>query len=64
MAGRMTHHELQPAAQLALPAPVKQSLAPACGHCGATKEKLLLCSKCKTMRYCSVDHQKQHWSIF
>ena len=34
-----------------------------CGFCGEAKEKLLLCSKCKSMRYCHADHQRQHWSV-
>ena len=32
-----------------------------CGFCGEAKEKLLLCSKCKVVRYCHADHQRQHW---
>ena len=32
-----------------------------CGFCLDAKEKLLLCGKCKIVRYCSADHQRQHW---
>ena len=32
----------------------------ACAVCGATHD-LLVCSKCKKARYCSREHQKQHW---
>ena len=36
--------------------------APECGFCGAAGDTLLLtCSRCKSMRYCSAAHQKQHW---
>jgi hypothetical protein len=57
-------HETQQVEQLALPAPPsRQATAPACGFCGTTTEKLLLCSKCKVVRYCSADHQKQHWFV-
>ena len=34
---------------------------PVCGFCGEAKEKLLLCSKCKSVRYCDAGHQRQHW---
>ena len=46
----------------AAPAPgTKNSPTAVCGFCQTTKEKLLLCSKCKAVRYCSTDHQRQHW---
>ena len=35
-----------------------------CGFCGEAKEKLLVCGKCKAMRYCHADHQRQHWFNF
>ena len=34
-----------------------------CGFCGEAKEKLLLCSRCKSVRYCHADHQRKHWSV-
>lgn len=34
---------------------------PVCGHCGATGEHLLRCSRCKAQWYCNPDHQRQHW---
>lgn len=33
-----------------------------CGVCSSTKE-IKLCSGCKTVAYCSLAHQKQHWKI-
>jgi hypothetical protein len=38
-------------------------LVPACVFCGESKLKLLLCGKCKLVRYCGPDHQKQHWCV-
>ena len=35
----------------------------ACVFCGESKLKLLLCGKCKLVRYCGPDHQKQHWCV-
>jgi hypothetical protein len=36
-----------------------------CGVCGATRatngNKLLLCSRCKSVAYCCVNHQKLDW---
>ena len=36
-----------------------------CGICGATRaingNKLLLCSRCKSVAYCCVNHQKLDW---
>ena len=40
---------------------LRPSAAKMCAFCGEEKEKLLLCSKCKTARYCHADHQRQHW---
>lgn len=31
-----------------------------CGHCGKSATKI--CSKCKSIAYCSVEHQRLHWS--
>ena len=47
------------------PAPLAQSPTSitVCGFCREAKEKLLLCGKCKKMRYCNADHQRQHWLI-
>ena len=46
-------------------APVLPTKSPAvaalCGFCLEAKEKLLLCGKCKIIRYCNADHQRQHW---
>ena len=39
--------------------PTKKAVV--CGFCGEAKEKLLLCGKCKAVRYCHADHQRQHW---
>ena len=36
-------------------------LVPACIFCGGSKQKLLICGKCKAVRYCGPDHQKRHW---
>ena len=32
-----------------------------CGLCGASDRKLLICSRCKSVSYCSKDHQRQDW---
>eukprot|EP00485_Elphidium_margaritaceum_P008137 CAMPEP_0202693664 /NCGR_PEP_ID=MMETSP1385-20130828/7710_1 /ASSEMBLY_ACC=CAM_ASM_000861 /TAXON_ID=933848 /ORGANISM="Elphidium margaritaceum" /LENGTH=343 /DNA_ID=CAMNT_0049349373 /DNA_START=14 /DNA_END=1045 /DNA_ORIENTATION=+ len=32
-----------------------------CGYCGKTKEKMLRCSKCKAVYYCSAMCQRPHW---
>lgn len=34
-----------------------------CGFCGNQSDPLKLCGSCKSIRYCSVDHQKRHWRI-
>ena len=38
-------------------------LVAVCVFCGESKLKLLLCGKCKLVRYCGPDHQKQHWCV-
>lgn len=40
--------------------PLPQPQHPQCNICG-TKEKLLRCAKCKTIYYCSTDHQHLDW---
>jgi len=45
----------------ATPAAVDAKKKAGCGFCGEVKEKLLLCGKCKIVRYCNADHQRQHW---
>merc|ERR1739838_636711 len=32
-----------------------------CGFCKVQNVRLLLCSRCKDMSYCSRKHQKKHW---
>jgi MYND finger len=32
-----------------------------CANCGTTGEKLLRCSRCKTVRYCSTECQAEHY---
>ncbi|AYV83724.1 MAG: hypothetical protein Hyperionvirus10_60 [Hyperionvirus sp.] len=47
-------------------APGGPSAAPVVSHSCAVcsvKEKLRRCGKCKIIRYCSVEHQTEHWSI-
>lgn len=38
------------------------SLHHRCGKCSDTKGHLLRCSGCKTVRYCSREHQTQDWA--
>ena len=45
----------------ATPVAVDAKKKAGCGFCGEVKEKLLLCGKCKIVRYCIADHQRQHW---
>ncbi|RXG51626.1 Egl nine-like protein 1 [Armadillidium vulgare] len=33
-----------------------------CAFCGISDLDLRLCGACKVVRYCSTDHQKQHWN--
>jgi hypothetical protein len=32
-----------------------------CAHCGEADVKLRKCSTCREVRYCSEEHQKEHW---
>ena len=32
-----------------------------CSECGIVKEGLLRCGVCKSVHYCSAEHQKLHW---
>ena len=32
-----------------------------CEYCGAEKDKLLVCGRCKSVFYCSADCQRPHW---
>ena len=43
------------------PVPRYSAMVATCGFCLEAKEKLLLCGKCKVIRYCNADHQRQHW---
>ena len=52
----------QPAEVLAIEAaPTAATVALSCVFCGDNSKKLLLCGKCKVVRYCGAEHQKQHW---
>ena len=52
----------QPAAVLAIEAaPTAATVSYLCAFCGDGSKKLLLCGKCKVVRYCGAEHQKQHW---
>ena len=31
--------------------------------CGVNGEGLLRCSRCRSVHYCGVEHQKQHWKV-
>lgn len=47
----------------AAPTPlVALQMPPQCAICGTT-QKLLRCAKCKTIYYCSTDHQHLNWPI-
>ena len=37
------------------------SVSSSCGFCGAEKENLSKCSRCKSVFYCSKECQKSHW---
>ena len=32
-----------------------------CAACGIEERKLRRCARCRTVSYCSVDCQRQHW---
>jgi len=34
-----------------------------CAFCYLSKTNLRRCSRCKTVFYCSIEHQKNHWSV-
>ena len=52
----------KPAEVLAIEAaPTAASITQSCAFCGDNTKKLLLCGKCKVVRYCGAEHQKQHW---
>jgi hypothetical protein len=53
------HLALEAAANSKSSAPVAHT----CGFCGAASEKLFLCGKCKSVRYCDANHQRQHWFV-
>lgn len=38
-----------------------ENLQNICGLCQSESPNLRLCGACKLIRYCSSDHQKQHW---
>ena len=38
------------------------SLSQPCCNCGVRVEKIFLCSKCNTSKYCSKECQKGQWS--
>ena len=51
--------------QLALDAPtLAASMTKACALCGNQAVRLLLCTRCKSARYCHAEHQRQHWFSF
>ena len=40
------------------------SVSSSCGFCGAEKEHLSKCSRCKSVFYCSKECQKSHWKAY
>lgn len=52
---KMCHQNQQTATQM-----VQQPPQPQCSICGTT-QKLLRCAKCKSIYYCSTDHQHLDW---
>ncbi len=44
--------------------PIFMGGKPNCAHCGGggnESSKLKFCARCRSVRYCSADHQKAHW---
>lgn len=52
-------HEVQDTSSSSSPS----SSSTCCSSCGTSEAKLLQCSRCKSVSYCSVEHQRQNWKI-
>jgi hypothetical protein len=47
---------------IAVPVPTVEVSCACCGRV-ATTARMLRCSRCKAVHYCSKEHQQQHWKL-
>lgn len=55
------HHRPNPFNVCAIKTVIPLEIQPACACCGVKDQELHVCSRCRSVKYCGRDCQKQHW---